>query len=249
MIEPESHQNQNHLLNVHDLSITMDREEVLRGVSFSVEKGEALVVIGPNGAGKTMLFRALLGLIPHQGTIAWQKGVKIGYVPQKFLVDRSLPVTVREFFLLKSKKFWRPGREFLAHIEHELSIVGLHDTILRKPVSELSGGEFQRVLIAWAMLNHPDVLLCDEPTAGIDMEGEQTVHHILARLQKERGTTIVLISHDLNVVYQYATNVLCLNKKMICHGAPQQVLNPQELANIYGGGTFYHHPKNVAHKT
>ncbi len=236
----ESHRK--HLLDVQNLSITIDREEILRGVSFSVEKGEALVVIGPNGAGKTMLFRALLGLVPYQGNIAWQTGIRIGYVPQKFLVDRSLPMTVREFFLLKSKKFWQPGREFLAHIDHELSIVGLRDSVLQKPVSELSGGEFQRVLIAWAMLNHPDVLLCDEPTAGIDVEGEQTVHQILHRLQEERGTTILLISHDLNVVYQYATNVLCINKKMICHGAPQEVLNPQELANLYGGGTFYHHP-------
>src|SRR3989344_215480 len=237
-------QDQNRLLDVQNLSISIDREEILHGVSFSVEKGEALVVIGPNGAGKTMLFRALLGLIPHQGTITWQKGVKIGYVPQRFLTDRSLPMTVQEFFLLKSKKFWQPGSEFLAHISHELSIVGLHDAILQKSVSELSGGEFQRMLIAWAMLNHPDVLLCDEPTAGIDVEGEQTVHNILYRLQEERGTTVILISHDLNVVYQYATNVLCLNKKMICHGAPQEALNPQELAKIYGGGTFYHHPKN-----
>lgn len=233
---------QNHLLDVENLSITIDREEILRDVSFSVEKGEALVVIGPNGAGKTMLFRALLGLVPYQGKIAWRENISIGYVPQKFFIDRTLPMTVREFFLLKSKKFWQPGSEFLAHISHELSIVGLHDAILQKTVSELSGGEFQRVLISWAMLNHPDVLLCDEPTAGIDAEGEQAVHHILARLQKERGTTIILISHDLNVVYQYATNVLCLNKKMICHGAPQDVLSPQELAKIYGGGTFYHHP-------
>lgn len=234
-------QNQNHLLDVENLSITIDREEILRNVSFSVESGEALVVIGPNGAGKTMLFRALLGLVPHQGTIAWQKGVKIGYVPQKFLVDQSLPLTVREFFLLKSEKFWHPAHEFMLHLSHELSLVGLPDAILQKPVSEVSGGEFQRILISWAMLNHPDVLLCDEPTAGIDAEGEQTVHQILARLQEERGTTIILISHDLNVVYQYATNVLCINKKMICHGAPQKVLNPEELAKMYGGGTFYHH--------
>lgn len=247
MAQPEQYQN--HLLDVENLSITIDHEEILRDVSFSVESGEALVIIGPNGAGKTMLFRALLGLVSYQGKIAWREGVSIGYVPQKFFIDRSLPMTVREFFLLKSKKFWQPGSEFLAHISHELSIVGLHDAILRKTVSELSGGEFQRMLISWAMLNHPDVLLCDEPTAGIDAEGEETVHYILSRLQEERGTTILLISHDLNVVYQYATNVLCLNKKMICHGAPQKVLNPEELAKIYGGGTFYNHPKNVAHNT
>lgn len=248
MTELQTHQSQNQLLDVKNLSITIDREEILRGVSFSVEKGEALVVIGPNGAGKTMLFRALLGLVPYQGTVTWQEGIQIGYVPQKFFIDRSLPMTVREFFLLKSKSFWRPAREFTLHLGHELSLVGLPEDILDKPVSEVSGGEFQRILISWAMLNHPDVLLCDEPTAGIDIGGEQTVHEILRRLQEERGTTVILISHDLNVVYQYADNVLCLNKRMICHGKPQEVLNPEELAKMYGGGTFYLHPKNTEHK-
>ena len=134
-----------------------------------------------------------------------------------------------------------PDRVFLAHLQHELSLVGLGKEILAKPLSELSGGQMQRILISWAMLNHPDILLFDEPTAGIDIGAEETIYTVLHKLQNDRGTTIILISHDLNVVYRYADNVLCINKAMICHGKPENVLNPEDLAHIYGEGGFYHH--------
>lgn len=229
------------LLEVKNLSVVLDSEEILRDISFDVKNGEALVVIGPNGAGKTVLFRALLGLLPYRGDIRWQDGIRIGYVPQKFFVDRSVPITVREFFLLKSPRFWFPSEKFIDHLQHELRLVGLSSDILSKAVSELSTGQFQRILISWAMLDHPDVLLFDEPTAGIDVGAEETIYNLIHRLQDERGTTILLISHDLNVIYRYAENVLCLNKRMICHGPPREVLSPQELAKVYGEGGFYHH--------
>ncbi|MEK7074523.1 MAG: metal ABC transporter ATP-binding protein [Patescibacteria group bacterium] len=235
----ESH----NILHVDNLSIRLDHETILNGISFDVEQGEALAIIGPNGAGKTVLFRALLGLMPYRGVVEWKKGVRIGYVPQKFFVDKSFPITVLEFFLLKSRGFWMPKPAFLAHLQHELSLVGLSKDILVKPVSELSGGQLQRILISWAMVNHPDVLLFDEPTAGIDVGAEETIYTILHKLQNDRGTTVLLISHDLNIVYRYANKVLCVNKTMICHGKPKDILNPEELAHIYGEGGFYHHPE------
>ncbi len=230
------------ILEVKNISVEVDHETILKNVSFEVRRGEALAIIGPNGAGKTMLFRALLGLVSHTGELDWKKGIQIGYVPQKFVIDKSFPLTVREFFLLKSPRFWMPDKGFIAHLEHELSLVGLGKEILSRPLGELSGGQMQRILISSAMLNHPDVLLFDEPTAGIDVGAEQTIYTILHTLQKERGTTVLLISHDLNVVYKYADNVLCINKAMICHGRPKEILNPQELSRLYGGGGFYHHP-------
>ena len=236
------------ILDVKNLSVTLDKEEILRDISFSVSPGEALVVIGPNGAGKTVLFRALLGLLPFKGTVRWQEGVKIGYVPQKFAIDRTLPITVREFFRLKSERFWFPPKDFTGHLAHELSLVGLSDSTLAKPMGDLSGGQLQRILISWAMLNHPDVLLFDEPTAGIDVGAEETIYNIMRKLQTERGTTILLISHDLSIVYKYSQNVLCINKKMICHGNPREVLSPQDLAKTYGEGMYYHHsgdPANI----
>jgi zinc transport system ATP-binding protein len=233
------------ILNVSDCSVVLDNETLLSGVSFTLRQGEALAVIGPNGAGKTLLFKALLGLVPFSGTIAWQPGLRIGYVPQKFPVDRTAPLTVREFFLLKARRFWRPDQTFLNHLSHELALVGLSQEMLKRPVGDLSGGQLQRLLIGWAMLDHPEVILFDEPTAGIDVGFEETVYQLLQRVQKERSTTILLISHEINIVYRYADQVLCLNREMLCHGKPHEVLNPEDLTRLFGGGSFYEHHKDA----
>lgn len=235
----------NIVLGVSNCAVVLDGQTLLSGVSFTVRKGEALAVIGPNGAGKTLLFKALLGLVPYSGTIAWRPGLRIGYVPQKFPVDRTMPLTVREFFLLKAKRFWFSDPAFLDHLSHELSLVGLAQDVLERPVGELSGGQLQRLLIGWAMVDHPEVMLFDEPTAGIDVGFEETVYHILQRLQKERNTTVLLISHELNIVYRYADQVLCLNRQMLCHGKPHEVLHPQDLARLFGEGGFYAHQKET----
>lgn len=235
------------ILEVKNLSVVLDSQIILKDVSFAVRRGEALAVIGPNGSGKTVLFRALLDLIPYRGEIRWQEGVQIGYVPQKFLLDKLTPVSVREFFLLQSPRFWFPQNKFMEHLGQELALFGLEKDILVKPMGELSGGQLQRVLVSWAMLNHPDVLLFDEPTTGIDIGAEETIYNLMHRLQDERGTTIILISHDLNIVYRYAEQVLCINKKMICHGPPAKVLSPEELAKLYGEGGFYHHLSATPH--
>ena len=237
------------VLQVSGVSVVLDGESVLEDISFSVRKGEALAIIGPNGAGKSVLLKALLGLVPSQGSIMWAKGVHIGYVPQRFHPDRTIPLTVKELLLFKSPAFWRPTKDFFAHLDHELSIVGLKKEILGHHVSDLSGGQFQRLMIAWAMTGHPDVLLFDEPTAGIDVGAEETIYSILHRLQKERGTTVLLVSHDLSIVYRYSQHVLCINKKMICHGAPEDVLTPGDLKRIYGETGFYHHHEDPTRTT
>jgi zinc transport system ATP-binding protein len=239
---------QSTVLEVSDCAVVLDGQTLLSKISFTVRKGEALAVIGPNGAGKTLLFKALLGLVPFSGRIVWQAGLRIGYVPQKFPVDKTVPLTVREFFLLKAKRFWFPNETFLKHLSHELSLVGLSQEVLARPVGELSGGQLQRLLIAWAMLDHPEVMLFDEPTAGIDIGFEETVYHLLQRLQKERGTTILLISHELNIVYRYADQVLCLNRVMLCHGKPHEVLHPRDLTRLFGEGAFYEHREQAHHQ-
>ncbi|KKU14767.1 MAG: ABC transporter related protein [Parcubacteria group bacterium GW2011_GWB1_45_9] len=233
--------NKNTILEVKDLFVSFDGETVFKDVSFSVERGKALAIIGPNGAGKTVLLRALLGLVPYDGEIKWREGIQISYVPQRFSVERSAPISVEEFFLLKSERFWNVTEEFKNHLAHELNSVGLTDDILKKPVGELSGGQLQRILVAWAMLNHPGILLLDEPTSGIDVGGEKTIYDLVRRLQTEHNIAVILISHDLNIVYRYAQQVICLDKKLVCYGPPQEVLNPTELSKLYGGGTFYHH--------
>ena len=233
------------ILEVKNLSVVLDRKTILSNISFVVRQGEILAVIGPNGAGKTILFRALLGLLPSAGAIKWKQGIKIGYAPQRFAVEKHFPLSVKEFFLLKAENFWLPRQKILAQIAHKLKLVKLPDRILSERLGELSGGELQRILIAWAMIDHPDVLLLDEPAAGIDIGFEETIYTLIHQIQDELGVTILLISHDLNVVYRYAQQVICINQKMICNGLPRQALNPDELAKLYGEGAFYLHEKAV----
>jgi zinc transport system ATP-binding protein len=234
-------------LTVTNLSVALDGVQILRDVSLTLRQGDALAVIGPNGAGKTVLFRALLGLLPHTGTVSWRPGAKIRYVPQRFSVDRSAPITVLEFFLLQSPSFWRPRAEFVSHLDHELTLVGLDRSVLQKNLGDLSGGQTQRLLIAWAMLQHPEVLLLDEPTSGVDAGFEDNVYSLIHRVQTERGTTVLLISHDLSVVYRYAQQVLCLNTNVVCQGTPVEALTPDALAVLYGDSGYYRHDPHERH--
>jgi ABC-type Mn2+/Zn2+ transport system ATPase subunit len=232
---------QDTVLEVQELNVVLDGRSILEDISFAVRRGDALAIIGPNGAGKSVLLRTLLNLEPYRGEIRWQGGIEIGYVPQRFAVDRSAPITVREFFLLKSHRFWRPEGSFSERVDAELGRVGLEETVLEKPLGGLSGGQMQRIFIAWAMLNQPAVLLFDEPTAAIDIGFEETAYQMMQRLQRERGTTILLVSHDLTIVYRYAQKVLCLNRRIFCQGPPHEVLNPDSLAAIYGEIGYYQH--------
>lgn len=226
------------LLEVKNLSVYYQKEPVLSDISFSLERGETIAVIGPNGSGKTTLFRALLGTVAFTGEIRWGEKVKIGYVPQKLDLERNLPLTIKEFLSLHPLSPQRASYSF----KEVLGIVGLDPQFLEKNLGSLSAGQFQRALIAFALIGKPEILLFDEPTASIDMKGEETLYDLLHRLQDIHHFGMILISHDLTFVYRYADKVLCLNKKQLCFGIPEEVLTPQELERLYGtGGKFYHH--------
>ncbi len=232
------------ILEVENLSVEFDGNKVLENINFSVDKGGVLAVIGPNGSGKSVLFRALLGLIPYSGRINWLEKIKINYAPQKLSIDHGMPLTVREFLGLKTDSQQEiisvlasvgidTGPENEHHLEHH---------ILNQRMGFLSGGQFQRILIAWSLIGNPDVLLFDEPTSGIDIGGEETIYNLLHELHDKNNLTILLISHDLNIVYKYADTVICLNKEQVCFGEPHAVLSPEELSSLYGGDAqFYHH--------
>ena len=236
-----NYNHKNYILEVQDLSVSFDNLEVLKDISFSVSDGDFLAIIGPNGAGKTVLFRALMGIVPYDGEVKWRANVKIGYVPQKLIEKAELPLTVREFFMLKSKNLFFKDKQVLNSIVHELKSVSIGADILDQQLINLSRGQLQRVLISWAILGHPQVLLFDEPTAGIDIAGEESVYNMLHKLQDERGMTVIIISHDLNIVYRYANNVLCLNKKRLCYGEPERALTSEQIKRLYGESAFYHH--------
>jgi zinc transport system ATP-binding protein len=227
-------QHEEPVLQVSDLKVTLEGRVVLTNLSFSVRRGEILTILGPNGAGKTVLLRALLGAVPHEGSITWKKGTRIGYVPQRLPYIKNIPLSVADFFALK--------RNAGPDVEGMLHIVGLPGELGRKRIGDLSSGQFQRVLIAWALAGDPHVLLFDEPTTGVDISGEETVYALLARLHRERNLTMLIVTHDLAVVHRLSSTVLCLNQRPICHGPPISTLTPENLQRLYGTEVkFYEH--------
>jgi len=223
-------------LEVVGLSVGFDRKNVIEELSFEVAHGSALAIIGPNGAGKSVLAKALIGALPCEGTIRWEPNTKLGYVPQKLDIERDLPITGGDFLRAKAAV----AHALEVDVTKAVGLVGLKMESVHKPIGALSGGQFQRLLVAAALIGYPTVLLLDEPTAGVDEPGQDTLNDTLERLRKERGLTILFISHDLSVVYQHATNVLCLSRGRTCFGAPKRILTPDLLAELYGARVAYH---------
>jgi len=224
------------ILSVKNLEVEINGTKILEDINFEINKGDALAIIGPNGAGKTMLLRALLDLDDYKGEIKWAPEIKIGYVPQRMDIETDIPLTVREFFYLRDAEINE------IKIKEALTFVHFDEEILNSGFGEISVGQRQRVLVAWAIITKPDVLLFDEPTADVDIVGQKSIYAMLHKLQHDLNLTVILVSHDLNVVYKYADKVICLNRKKICEGAPNEILNTERLLEIYGGEkAFYHH--------
>ena len=223
------------ILKVKNLNVELEGKKIVEDLSFEVKRGEVLTILGPNGAGKTVLFRTLIGLLPSKGKIEWKKGIKIGFVPQRLPFIKNIPLSVREFLQLKKVSS--------QEIESGLNSVGMaSEKILEKNIGDLSSGQFQRILVAFALISNPEVLLFDEPTTGIDIGGEETIYNLLDKLKGERNLTVFLITHDLSIVYKLSTNILCLNKKALCYGLPKEVLTSENLARLYGEKVkFYSH--------
>jgi len=225
-----------HALEVDHLAIRFGATEILRDLSFKVPFGSSLVVIGPNGGGKTVLFRALIGSLAYEGSIRWAPGTKLGYVPQKLDIERALPVTGNNLLHAKAAITKSPRKTLLS----ALNRVGLDIGTLDTPIGALSGGQFQEVLLAFALIGDPNVLLLDEPTAGVDAPSRERLYRLIQKLQDESGLTAILISHDLSVVARSATNVLCLSRSNSCFGPPKTILDPELLRRMYGMPVGFH---------
>jgi len=224
------------ILKVKNLNVILDHQSIIENLSFEVKRGDALTILGPNGAGKSVLLKTLLGLIPYRGEIEWAKAIKIGYVPQRLPFIKDIPISIRDFFNLK--------RSLGKGTEAILNSVGFKEDFSRKKIGDLSSGQFQRVLIAWGLVGNPQVLLFDEPTTGVDIGAEETIYNLLAKLKEERDLTILLVTHDLSVVYKFSTEVICLNRQPICYGPSQEVLTPESIQKLYGGEVRYYQHKH-----
>ncbi len=243
-------------VEVRDLRVTFGDTQVLRGVNLRVPQGQIVALIGPNGSGKTTLLRCLLGLQKYSGEVRifgerdLAKSLpRVGYVPQKLALERSFILSVREFLALRLRAtnhwFFMSRRQLDDIIKPALVQIGV-EPLLDRPIAQLSGGQLQRVLIAYALLSKPDLLLLDEPTAGVDTPGEETFYDLIAHVQRQYKLTVILVSHDLSMVYSHASRVYALNGVICCEGPPEQVMNAESLKQAYGiHATPYAHHHHV----
>ncbi|MEI2386745.1 zinc ABC transporter ATP-binding protein ZnuC [Breoghania sp. JC706] len=233
------------LISTHDLGVHRSERWLIEHVDLTVSRGEIVTLIGPNGGGKTTLVKTVLGLeAPDAGTIQRAPGLRIGYVPQKFHLDWTMPLTVSRLMTLTV----RASRDEVRNALEETGVAHL----MRAPVQALSGGEMQRVLLARALLREPDLLVLDEPVQGVDFTGEIALYELISGIRRSRGCGILLVSHDLHVVMREADRVICLNRHICCSGVPQAVASSAEYQKLFGpraaqAVSVYQHHHDHAH--
>lgn len=218
------------LLSADHVCVRIGAEEVLHDITMSLAPGEIVTILGPNGSGKSTLLRALLGILPlAEGRIQRQQGLRLGYVPQRLAIDRTMPITVRRFLSL-------PVRVSDADATEALARVGMAGHGAGQ-MTALSGGQLQRVLLARALLNKPQVLMLDEPTQGLDQPGEAAFYRLIEDVRRDTGAAILMVSHDLHVVMAASDRVICLNRHICCEGTPRVVSTAPEYRALFGLGT------------
>ena len=233
------------LIQVEDLTVRYGASTALSGVSLHVEPGEIVTIVGPNGSGKTSLLRAVIGAVkPVKGRVVQESGVKIGYVPQNLHIDETLPITVSRFLKL-------PSNVEAADISYALTRAGVPD-LAKAQLSQLSGGQFQRVLLARAIIGNPDLLLLDEATQGLDQRGSASFYQQIETVRQNTGCAILMISHELHVVMSASDRVICLNGHVCCEGTPAVVASAPEYRALFGTGTggalaLYRHKHDHSH--
>jgi zinc transport system ATP-binding protein len=212
------------LVSVSGVGLTLGRRPILENVDLEVRPGEIVTLIGPNGSGKTSLVRVALGLVkPGHGSVSWRKGMTVGYVPQHLQVDATLPLPVERFLRLCAPK----ARQRMAEVLAEVGAAHVMDS----PLHAVSGGELKRVLLAQALLRDPDLLVLDEPSAGVDVAGQAELYTLIKSIRDRRRCGVLLVSHDLHLVMAATDRVVCLNHHVCCSGRPETVsLHPEYLA-------------------
>ena len=225
------------ILTVSGMAIASRGRPVLNNVRFSLPARASLAIIGPNGSGKTLLLKALLGLFPYTGTVRWKSRTRLGYVPQTVFADPHLPLSGGELLWSKAKV----QHLLPADIDTAVQLVD-SGKLLDRPLGILSSGQLQKVLIAFAMLGAPQALLIDEPTSSLDELAEQRIFELIAKIRRELGTTVLMVSHDLALLRGVATHVLCLSGGNAYFGTAAQMLVPTILEKVYGAPVdFYSH--------
>ena len=239
------------LVSIRGLTVTLGGTPILSGVNTDIERGKVTALLGLNGAGKTTLLRALIREVPYEGSVRFHCGhdhskptpEHIGYVPQRLRIDGSVSLTVLDLFglcLRRRPLFFGLGKRFRTRVVELLKQVGV-ERMVDRAVDKLSGGELQRVLLSLALEPQPELLLLDEPAAGVDFQMQQGFYDLIAQLNQQTGVTVLLVSHDVTLMPRVAHQVSCMKDGRIdCSGAPQVILTTETLARIFGPGTGVH---------
>ncbi len=215
------------LVSTHGLSVRLAGHRVLHNIDMSVARGEIVTIVGPNGSGKSTLLRTLIGAVkPESGSVHQAAGLTIGYVPQRLFIDDTLPMTVSRFMSL-------PNQHSKAQVSVALDQAGATG-LEKQQMTDLSGGQFQRVLLARALLNKPDLLLLDEATQGLDQRGSAAFYRQIEQVRQTMGCGILLVSHELHVVMRTTDRVICLNGHVCCEGTPETVTGTPEYQSLFG---------------
>jgi len=215
------------LIEARQLGVRLGGETIIRNVNLTIFKGQIVTLIGPNGAGKSTLIKALLGVHRvSEGQLTLAPSLTIGYMPQRTSIDDTLPLSVYRLMTLTN----RAGRDAVTATLKLTDVPHLID----RPVQQLSGGEFQRVMLARALLKQPDVLVLDEPVQGVDFNGEVDLYRLIQRIRDERGCAILMVSHDLHLVMAATDEVVCLNGHVCCSGAPATITREPEFTRLFG---------------
>lgn len=233
------------LVSVDNLSLKYGAKTVLSHVSLRIEQGEIVTIVGPNGSGKTSLLRAIIGAVtPARGRVTRGAEVRLGYVPQRLHIDPTLPMTVARFLAL-------PRGKPASDVSQALAQAGVPD-LSASQMSQLSGGQFQRVLLARALIDKPHLLLLDEATQGLDQPGSAAFYTQIEKVRRDTGCAVLMISHELHVVMSASDRVICLNGHVCCEGSPEVVASAPEYRALFGSGTMgalalYRHDHDHAH--
>jgi zinc transport system ATP-binding protein len=234
------------LIELQDVCVAFNQRKVLDSISLTIEKGKIITLIGPNGAGKSTLVKVLLGLQSiHTGKVIRASQLRVGYVPQKLRLNDTLPLTVQRFLKLA-------GRYSQQELQNALSLVGA-EHLLYESMHNLSGGESQRVLLARALLPRPDILVLDEPTQGVDIQGQIDLYELIQTLRQRFGCAVFMVSHDLHLVMAKTDHVICLQHHICCHGAPADITQHPSYIALFGQPrhdeslAFYYHQHQHHH--
>lgn len=232
-----------HCSKIENISVKIDNEEIIKDITFDIHCKEIVMIIGKNGAGKSTLLKALLNEIEHEGKVEFfdtknnkNEKIKIGYVPQNINIERDMPTTVYDMFAsyISNKPVWLlKNKKLYEEIKNKLKVFGAEELIDKK-VGNLSGGELQRVLLSIATNPIPNLLILDEPVSGIDTKGTKEFYEILQDLKEKNDMSILLVSHDLDLVKQYADKVILIDKQILKQGSAKEVFSSQEYKTIFG---------------